>query len=108
MMETDKLDIKLLDKQFQVRCPSENREQLKAAASYLDRKMREIRDNGRVVGMERIAMMTALNITYDFLESQHRQHAPSGQVAQRLEALHDNIEAALDDAKQLEFDAVTE
>jgi cell division protein ZapA len=107
-METDKLDIRLLDKQFQVRCPTENREQLKAAASYLDGKMREIRDNGRVVGMERVAMMTALNITYDFLEAQHRQSMPSEQVTQRLTALHDNIEAALDDAKQLEFEAITE
>lgn len=107
-METDKLDIRLLDKSFQVKCPTENREQLKAAASYLDRKMREVRDNGRVVGMERIAMMTALNIAYDFLEAQHRQSMPSEQVTQRLSVLHDNIEAALDDAKQLELDTVVE
>jgi cell division protein ZapA len=66
--------IKLLGKEFVVGCPAENEADLLASASHLNDKMQEIRDSGKILGMERIAVMAALNISNEFL---------SGKVAQR-------------------------
>ena len=61
------LDVTIMGREFRVACPEDEREGLLQAVSYLDRKMREIRDTGKVIGLERIAIMAALNITHDFL-----------------------------------------
>lgn len=61
------LDVTILGREFRVACPPEEREGLLAAVEYLDRKMQEIRDAGKVNNIERIAVMAALNITHEFL-----------------------------------------
>ena len=63
------LDVAILGREFRVACPEEEREGLLQAVSFLDRKMREIRDSGKVIGLERIAIMAAINITHDYLSS---------------------------------------
>lgn len=63
------LDVAIMGREFRVACPEEEREGLLQAVSYLDRKMREIRDSGKVIGLERIAIMAAINITHDYLSS---------------------------------------
>ena len=62
------VEVKILDKEYLVACPDEQREALQQAARHLDTKMREIRTNGKVFGTERIAVMAALNITHELLE----------------------------------------
>jgi cell division protein ZapA len=61
------LDVAIMGREFRVACPEDERESLLQAVSFLDRKMREIRDGGKVIGLERIAIMAALNITHDYL-----------------------------------------
>ena len=61
------LDVAIMGREFRVACPEDERESLLQAVTYLDRKMREIRDHGKVIGLERIAIMAALNITHDYL-----------------------------------------
>ena len=61
------LDVTIMGREFRVACADDERDSLMQAVSYLDRKMREIRDTGKVIGLERIAIMAALNITHDFL-----------------------------------------
>lgn len=61
------LDVAIMGREFRVACPEEERDSLLQAVQYLDRKMREIRDTGKVIGVERIAIMAALNITNDYL-----------------------------------------
>ncbi|MEW6676918.1 MAG: cell division protein ZapA [Pseudomonadota bacterium] len=63
------LDVAIMGREFRVACPEHEREGLLQAVTYLDRKMREIRDSGKVIGLERIAIMAALNITHDFLSA---------------------------------------
>lgn len=63
------LDVAIMGREFRVACPEEERESLLQAVTYLDRKMREIRDHGKVIGLERIAIMAALNITHDYLSA---------------------------------------
>jgi cell division protein ZapA len=63
------LDVAIMGREFRVACPEDEREGLLQAVSFLDRKMREIRDSGKVIGLERIAIMAAINITHDYLSS---------------------------------------
>ncbi|MCY4427287.1 MAG: cell division protein ZapA [Halieaceae bacterium] len=61
--------VNILGREYQVACPAEQEPELTAAASYLDRQMLNIRDQGKVVGLERIAVMAALNVCHELLRA---------------------------------------
>lgn len=63
------VEVNILDKEYLVACPPEQRDALRESARHLDAKMREIRATGKVFGTERIAVMAALNITHEMLET---------------------------------------
>lgn len=65
MSKSDTLNVRILDKEYCINCPAEERTNLQNAARYLDDKMREIRSSGKVVGVDRIAVMAALNISHE-------------------------------------------
>ena len=65
------VSIRILDKDYQVHCPPEQQEALLSAAHGLDLRMREIRRSGNVIGLERIAVMAALNLSYELMQAQH-------------------------------------
>lgn len=64
------VSIRILDKEYQVHCPPEQQEALLSAAHGLDLRMREIRRSGNVIGLERIAVMAALNLSYELMQAQ--------------------------------------
>ncbi len=61
------LDVSILGREYRVACKESERDELMQAVQYLDRRMREIRDGGKIAGTERIAVMAALNITHELL-----------------------------------------
>ena len=65
--EATGIDVTILGRQFRVACSDEEKPALLKAVDYLDSKMREIRDGGKVVGVERIAIMAALNMAHELL-----------------------------------------
>ena len=69
MSEANTLDVKILEKSYLISCPEDKKIALTEAAAHLDHKMREIRSSGKVHGVERIAVMAALNITHELLEN---------------------------------------
>lgn len=69
MSDSNTLKVKILEKDYLVSCPDDKKHALTSAANHLDTKMRDIRSTGKVLGTERIAVMAALNITYELLES---------------------------------------
>lgn len=71
------VEVKILDKEYLVACPTEEQEALIRAARHLDSKMREIRNSGKVFGTERIAVMAALNMTHELLERDTMSDATS-------------------------------
>ena len=73
MPEVNTLEVRILEKDYLVSCPDDKRASLESAAGHLDEKMREIRSSGKVHGTERIAVMAALNITYELLEKHSDQ-----------------------------------
>lgn len=90
----DGVSISILGKEFMIACPPEERETLLAAANYVDKKMREIQKGGKVLGTERTAIVTALNIAAELLELKTRGGV-STDVAQKLRSLQNKIDAAL-------------
>lgn len=88
------LDVAIMGREFRISCPEDEREGLLAAVSYLDRKMREIRDTGKVIGLERIAIMAALNITHDYLAARPPA-ADDGAARGKVEQLNALLDAAL-------------
>jgi cell division protein ZapA len=95
--------IYILDKEYRISCPPEERDSLLQSAAYLDGKMREIRNSGRVIGTERIAVMTALNIANDLLSNQKQKDDTHHTISRRIKNLQEKIEIALNTTNQLEL-----
>ena len=66
-----RVSVRVLDREYQVACPAEERSDLLDSAEYLDAKMREVRDTGKVVGLDRIAVISALNIANELIKMRH-------------------------------------
>lgn len=94
--ETSTLEVFILDKSYRINCPENEQESLRASAQYLDRKMREIRGSGKVIGLERIAVITALNISHELLSISRRMDDESDSKAE-LGRLISKIERTLDE-----------
>lgn len=90
------IKVHILGKEYPVACSPEEQHELLIAARYLDDKMRKIRDSGRVIGTERIAVMAALNIAHEFLQANHQDpHANNQTIAGRLSAMRERLDTAL-------------
>jgi cell division protein ZapA len=107
MSKPNGMTVHILGKEYMVACSDEERGALQASADYLDKKMREIRDSGKVIGTDRIAVMAALNITYELLENkdnpQNDQPQASAKASERIRNLQNRIEEALYRSRQLEI-----
>jgi len=95
--------VKILDKEYRVGCQPDEQESLLASAHYLDRKMREIRDAGKVIGADRIAVMAALNIVNELLEQRVEKESGAQTINRRMRNMLNKIEIALNDANQLDL-----
>lgn len=98
-----RVSVRLLDREYQVACPAEERSDLLDSAEYLDTKMREVRDSGKVVGLDRIAVISALNLANELIKLRRQGTALDGDVGARLRTLRERVEAALERGQQLEL-----
>ena len=96
------IKIHILDKEYLVACPAEEKDVLLASARHLSSKMNEIRETGKVVGMDRIAVMAGLNIAHEAIESGASMEV-SDAVAKRLNQLNTQIEDVLARYRQAEL-----
>ncbi len=97
--------VSILDKDYLVTCSDEERHDLMRSADFLDKKMREIRDNGKVIGADRIAVMAALNISHELLnrDGNNPKTSADEQIGTRIKGLQEKIEQALFKSQQMEF-----
>jgi cell division protein ZapA len=92
------ITINVLGREFRVGCPEGEQKQLMASVDYLNRKMKEVRDTGKVVGNERIAIMAALNIAHEMMSNTGKGGAASGDnaaIKRRILAMQETLDAAL-------------
>ncbi|CRI54742.1 MULTISPECIES: cell division protein ZapA [Pseudomonas] len=98
MSSSNSVTVQILDKEYSIICPPEERNNLVGAARYLDGKMREIRSSGKVIGADRIAVMAALNITHELLHRQERPEVASGGTTrEQVRDLLERVDQALSD-----------
>lgn len=87
--------LRILDKEYQVACPPEERYNLEEAARHLDATMRDIRNRGKVVGVERIAVMAALNISHAMLTGNSQKTRLMSDQQQEISELTARLDQAL-------------
>ena len=93
---SEPLALRLLDREFLIACAPEEREGLLEAATFLDRKMRELRANARTPGFDRLAVLAAISITHEYLGLRRQHDGADRSVTDGLAALRRKLEAALD------------
>src|SRR5512142_1914712 len=89
------VSVNILDREFLIGCTAEEKPGLIAAASYLDAKMREIRNSARAAGVDRIAVMAALNIAHELIQLRQHNESDSGALAQHLQMLRAKLDGVL-------------
>jgi cell division protein ZapA len=97
------VSIQILDKEYLIACPPEEREDLQAAAVYLNARLREIREGGKVIGSERQVMMAALNMANELSKSRGREQRVNADVGARVKNMRERVERTLQQGRQLEL-----
>jgi cell division protein ZapA len=101
--EVARISVRILEKEYFVACPYEERSDLLDSAEFLSSKMREIRDSGKVVGLDRIAVMAALNLANELLRVRNQGQKLDHDFGGRVRALRERVESALAEGQQLEL-----
>ena len=91
------VSVNILGRDYQVNCPPEERQALERAARHLDEQMREIRNTGKIVGSERIAVMAALNLSHELLDLDRK----SDETERVVKRLDERIERVLNEVREL-------
>ncbi len=94
-MSKNTLDVTILDRELRVACPEDERQALLDAVAYLNKKMNEIRDAGKIVNVERIAIMAALNIAHELLSTKVGRGVDLADLTRRMSSMQTAIDQAL-------------
>lgn len=87
-MSTEQLTVTVLGREYRIACRPDEMADLLACARYVDQKMGAIRDGGKVVGNDRIAVLAALQIAQDMLTTRNADGVSVGEVRRRLRELN--------------------
>lgn len=99
------VSVRILDKDYMVACPEGEQDALVASSRRVDREMRKIRDSGKVLGTDRIAVMVALNLAHELMHSNRNTSSANvieqevTERLQQLQQLQQRLDAALDKHK---------
>jgi len=103
MSEIVPVTVHILGNEYHVSSPANEVEKLEQAAQALDKRMREIKSGGRIMGLERIAVMAALNLSYELLHGQAMSNEEAEAIEQRLKKMADKIDSVLASTAQMEL-----
>lgn len=90
--ENHLISVKILDREYTVRCPKDEGKTLQEAAQYLDEQMSVVRQSGTITSADRVAVVTALNITHELLELRKQKTEYVDEVRNRVQNLQNKIE----------------
>ena len=100
---SNSVSIHILGKEYQIACPEDEQQGLIDAAQHLDNQMRDIRENGKVIGLERIAVMAALNLSHELLSTKTETTQISSGTEEQVTRVNHKLDSALQRLKQLEI-----
>lgn len=95
------LQISIMGREFRVACQENEQKGLLEAVDYLNRKMHEIRDHGKVIGIERIAIMAALNIAHEFLSTKVGGGFDIAEIKRKIADMEAVLDQAISDQSEL-------
>ncbi|MES2553797.1 MAG: cell division protein ZapA [Pseudomonadota bacterium] len=99
-MSNSGVDVNIMGREFKVSCSEDEREGLITSVNYLDKKMREIRDTGKVIGVERIAIMAALNLAHELLTTRSGG-VDIGDFKRRIVSMQEQIDGVIAEQDKL-------
>ncbi len=100
MSEAKGVDVSIMGREFRVSCTDDEYEALMSAVSFLDKKMRDIRDSGKVIGVERVAIMAALNIAHELLTTRSGGF-DFGDFKRRINSMQERIEEEISEQNEV-------
>ncbi|MBN4075036.1 MAG: cell division protein ZapA [SAR86 cluster bacterium] len=103
MSEKNSITIKILGRDYQIACGPDEEDALRQAATYLNKQMEKVKKQGSTLGFEKIAVMTALNISYELLQSSQQADNSESGSQEFLNQLEKKIESALQTSRQFEI-----
>ncbi len=101
MSQAIPVNLHILDKDYVVACPEEERSLLLASAQYLNEKLQEVRVSGKVVGSERMVVVSALNIIHEYFQYKQRQEEHITSLDASVERLNERLAGALSELPPL-------
>lgn len=103
MSDQKPVTVRILDKEYLISCDESEREQLHTAVTFLNMKMKDVKDGGKVIGSERIAVMAALNIAHELLAYKRQNADYTKTIDRTIQRLRDKLDGALTGDKRLEM-----
>lgn len=94
----NQITIKLLGRDFQVKCPPDKIAELQESAKYLNTKMEEVSNTGSILSIDRIAAIAALNITYELQQSKKQKNQYIDSINQRIHSIQEKIERNMEES----------
>src|SRR5262245_48553940 len=101
--EQARVSVRIMEKEYVIACPYEERTALLDTAEFLNSRMREVRDSGKVVGLDRIAVMVALNLANELMRLKNHDSKLETEATSRVRALREKVEGAIEKGQQLEL-----
>ena len=101
MSEPKSLQVTIMGREFRVACPEDQQAGLLEAVDYLNKQMLDIRDGGKVIGLERIAIMAALNIAHELLTTKVDGGFDMGEIKRRMNRIETLIDQEMSEQSKL-------
>ena len=99
----DPVNVEILDKEYLIACPPNEREDLLKAATLLNQRLKDIREQGKVMGTERLVIMAALNMANELSKISSREERSAAELGSRMRSMRERVERALVHGQQLEL-----
>ncbi len=101
--EVDTISITILGRDYQINCPPSEEEALRKSARFLDKQMAEVKSRGSTLAFEKIAVMAALNICHELLQTSQQAENSENTSLEEIEKLQNKIDIALQTSRQIEI-----
>ena len=102
-MSANPITVQILDKEYRIACPAGEEDALRESATFLNNRIIEVRESGKVIGPDRITVMAALNLAHEFLSERHEYEQATSSINNRVRTLHERIDNAIRSSNQLEL-----
>ncbi len=103
MSAGDPVSVQILDKEYLIACPPEEQDDLQRAATLLNQRLKQIREQGKVMGTERLVIMAALNMANELAKIASREERATSELGTRVRSMRERVERALVHGQQLEL-----